>query len=176
MHLSCYVFHYIESSASAIRQLVVIELARRVYFAVIAPSVKTLISVRASSKNSFSLPAFSLLMSLPCCGVYEQWRELAWCSTLRDVYTSGLFPPFISTTKTRQHYPCAPTRYHGGVLCAKISRNSPRLRWIINENPIDRNLRTEFASYDGRMKRRDTKHGSEYKFLFNLSHYFSVKG
>lgn len=139
-------FHYIESPANAIRQLVVIELARRVYFAVIAPPVKTLISVRASSKNSFSLPAFSLLMSLPCCGVYERWRELAWCSTLRDVYTSGIFPPFISTTKTRRHYPCTPTRYQGGALRAKISHNSSRLRRIINENPIDRNLRTEFAS------------------------------
>jgi len=121
MHLSCfiYVFYYIESPANVICQLVVIELAWRVYFIVIAPPVKTLIFVRASSKNSFSLPAFSLLMSLPCCGVYK--REFAWCSTLRDVYISGLFPPFNSTTKTWRHYPCASTRYQESCANQKFS-------------------------------------------------------
>lgn len=37
-------------------QLVAIGLARRVYSAIIAPPVKTLISVRAPSKKSFSVP------------------------------------------------------------------------------------------------------------------------
>lgn len=117
---------------NAIRQLVVIELAKRVYFAVIAPPVKTLISVRASLEK-FLLSSCIFAPNVP--SMLRRLRTVTRARLMLDVEGRihlRSFPAFYfndkNTTALSMRANAISKVGGGGVLHAKISRNSSRLR------------------------------------------------